>query len=614
MDALERLASLQARLHGLRADDEAGEGLRLEAAALIDALVRDGAPLRTDAVDVILLRPPMSSRRPRVLADRAVRGWDVARSRRAICASRQRADGLLAWCDARSEVLEPYRRLGLVRHSPLTEPSIRACVAAVRRARARSGGAKPRGVIAEGSIGAAAAAAAAAGAAVTVCEPNAFARRAIRAVCAAHGVGDLISISPRSLEAHAACGALTAEPADILYLAPLIDDAGLGKRILPAAAAAAASRGRAPITVPSRVTVWGALASLGAGRVEGVDLSALDAGRWSPSPLPLAVEGEEGGRLLSRYERLFSFDLGSAIQDSAGMSRWDHAERDVDFAILDDLGPQFADGASTCHALVVGVGADLGPQSAELAEEFAEAPHRRAALFLEPFHVARGTTATLRVGHCATRVWATPPEPSGESLGEVSPAVAERWGRVLVQHWHYAMLRDDERNGAYAKALRRAARRLVSANSSADSANHAPLAIDVGCGSGLLSLLLAKAVRAEEKSRDERPHSSPRVRCVGVELLSGLTDLARRAIAENNEEDTVTVVRGDATRLCAEAGSFEPAQMLIAELMDGGGLGESMLAHAAEARASGLLSPTATLMPRRIRVWATLVEMRRLPN
>ena len=49
--------------------------------------------------------------------------------------------------------------------------------------------------------------------------------------------------------------------------------------------------------------------------------------------------------------------------------------------------------------------------------------------------------------------------------------------------------------------------------------------------------------------------------------------------------------------------------LFLAELMDSGGLGESLLSLASAARRGGLLLPAAPLLPARIRVWATLVDL-----
>ena len=68
---------------------------------------------------------------------------------------------------------------------------------------------------------------------------------------------------------------------------------------------------------------------------------------------------------------------------------------------------------------------------------------------------------------------------------------------------------------------------------------------DLGCGTGLLSLLLLQRQRA--------------LAVTGVEILPRAADLARRAAAENGLEDRMTVVQGDLREPLLPAGSFDLA-------------------------------------------------------
>ncbi len=55
------------------------------------------------------------------------------------------------------------------------------------------------------------------------------------------------------------------------------------------------------------------------------------------------------------------------------------------------------------------------------------------------------------------------------------PSAADGWGRRLLQHWHFAMVRDAPRNAAYAAALERAARALAASDDDvASSASPTP--------------------------------------------------------------------------------------------------------------------------------------------
>ena len=316
------------------------DGAEQEAARLQAAKALDNSPadLPASAVDSLLLKPPWTSRRPAEAAGRVAGSLHVQTARNALCAARPGAEHLFRWLDTRAEAHVPYRRLTR-RHTPWFEASVDACVRMVQEVRAVYPHRPPHLLIAEGTLGVEAAAAAAAGANVTVCEPNLHAARAIAAVSGAHGWRRVCVLNV-SLEEH--CRALESAAewtADAVVLTGLVDESGLGERLLPSAAAAAAAAADAAATadaatispttptvrhasirphfLPASLTVWGTAARLSAGEPFGIDLRALDAARWSPSPLALSME-EEGGQILSAPVRLFTFELARAAEELAG--------------------------------------------------------------------------------------------------------------------------------------------------------------------------------------------------------------------------------------------------------------------------------------------------------
>lgn len=252
-DAFLQLAT---QLASRRAQPEAEDSasLRLRTAAALDAAIKSGAQLRNDQVDMQSLRPPWLTSR----ACSSLPGTSVQAARAALVGRHSDAAAILGWLDARADALEPYRRLGEARHLPWASASVAATVAAVQRARGESrNGAEatpPRVLIAQGSLGAEAAAAAAAGGRVVVCEPNRFAAAAIREVAALHGVGHAVSVVERTIEELASSRDLASTHAHVVVLTPLLEEAALGKRLLPSAAAAvAAARSPAQPTKSSQV-------------------------------------------------------------------------------------------------------------------------------------------------------------------------------------------------------------------------------------------------------------------------------------------------------------------------------------------------------------------------
>ena len=610
-EAFVALASALAERAADAETDETAE-LRRRTAAALDGAIQSGAQLRADQVDMQLLRPPWCTSRA---TQPFTTAGSVSEARRELAARRPEASALLSWLDARALALEPYRRLGEARHLPWASASVAASVAAVQRARDLGPpGRPPHVLISQGSLGAEAAAAASAGALVCCCEPNQFAAAAIREVADLHGVGHAVRVVERTIEDElAARGAArgAAPPpqadvitADVVVLTPLLEEAALGRRLLPAAAAAVASTARAsvadeaPMVVPSHVHVRVALGLLTAGCVHGVDLTPLDATRWSAYPMPWAAQREEAAVLLSDYVAAFDLELAArGVELGASRELRLHARADLVEAANRATGD--AGGAPSrcrCNAVLIDTAPRL--EAYDGAPISQPPPQKRAVLFVEPFVVRAGESYTLHASHDGLRLSVSPP------LGAPAayPGRREGWGRLLLQHWHFAMVRDAPRNDAYAAAIRRAAAGVARRA----SRTGAPAAIDLGSGSGLLALMLAKELRACGGGGGG---------VLGVEIVSGVADLGRRCIKHNGAERDVSMVRAEGHALCAQAEATPQAErpnaaLLVAELMDSGGLGEGLLPLAHAAVTSGLVGPGAQLLPCRLRVWAFAAELR----
>ncbi|CAE7850352.1 Art7 [Symbiodinium necroappetens] len=153
--------------------------------------------------------------------------------------------------------------------------------------------------------------------------------------------------------------------------------------------------------------------------------------------------------------------------------------------------------------------------------------------------------------------------------------------RVFLLDWYAEMMNDVPRNTAFEAAIRK----VIAA------------VIDLGCGAGVLSMLALRAGATEVLGVDHSPHLA---RC------------ARRVLAH---EDKVSVLCGDIrTVSVAEEDRFD---VVVAELLDAGGLGEKIIPFLRHAK-SRLLRPGGYLVPRGLRVRASLVEARlpqaRLPG
>ena len=157
---------------------------------------------------------------------------------------------------------------------------------------------------------------------------------------------------------------------------------------------------------------------------------------------------------------------------------------------------------------------------------------------------------------------------------------------------YLSMLHDSERNGAYRCGLESASRIVP------DEA----IVLDVGAGTGLLSMLACQAM--------------PSCRVVACEVSAPCAQLARQVIERNGMHDRISVVTSLATELAVGCGSLElqrRADLCVFELFDSQLLGESILPTLRDCHAR-LLSPEAVLVPSSAIVKAVLISSPVLAN
>ena len=137
----------------------------------------------------------------------------------------------------------------------------------------------------------------------------------------------------------------------------------------------------------------------------------------------------------------------------------------------------------------------------------------------------------------------------------------------VVPPWHFAMMGDQPRNNAYEAAINRvvAGKRVL----------------DIGTGSGLLSMM---AARAGAKSV---------ISCEAVPLIAGR---AQEIIAANGFSDRITVINKRSTELAVGVGIAERAQVLVTEIFSGELISEGVLATIEHAHQQ-LLTPDAMVIP-----------------
>jgi len=181
---------------------------------------------------------------------------------------------------------------------------------------------------------------------------------------------------------------------------------------------------------------------------------------------------------------------------------------------------------------------------------------------------------------------------------------------LVVERWHFRMLNDAARNRAYAAAIARAVaearRRKAVAGKAGGPADQAVTVLDIGAGTGILSIMAAQA-GAE--------------RVYACEMNVALAALARACVAQNAASEVVSVLNAHSTALYRgmpltlaldkAQDRFPPqgADIVVTELVDAGLLGEHVipvLRHAFGALAAA--TGSRIVIPHRACVSIALIE------
>ncbi|MEQ1717171.1 MAG: 50S ribosomal protein L11 methyltransferase [Hyphomicrobium sp.] len=160
--------------------------------------------------------------------------------------------------------------------------------------------------------------------------------------------------------------------------------------------------------------------------------------------------------------------------------------------------------------------------------------------------------------------------------------LVRRTASAIVPYWHIPMLNDQARNDAFENAIRMA----VSVRGSDARV------LDIGAGSGLLSMM---AARAGAKS------------VVCCESVPVIAETAAKIVAKNGYEDRIRVIAKRSNRLVIGEDMEERADILISEILSSDLLSEHVLATFEDAHAR-LVREDATVIPRAVTARGCLIE------
>lgn len=163
-----------------------------------------------------------------------------------------------------------------------------------------------------------------------------------------------------------------------------------------------------------------------------------------------------------------------------------------------------------------------------------------------------------------------------------------RLGSGSVPFWHIPMMNDTPRNDAFEAAIKAAI----------DRAGADARVLDIGAGSGLLSLMAARAGARH---------------VVACEMEPIIAEMAQQIVAENGYADRVTVHALPSTRLAIGAELDAPADILVSEILSSDLLTEKVLDTFEDAHRR-LLKPDAIVIPRAASAMGCLVASETLAD
>ena len=155
---------------------------------------------------------------------------------------------------------------------------------------------------------------------------------------------------------------------------------------------------------------------------------------------------------------------------------------------------------------------------------------------------------------------------SGEVGWHQAENAEDIYRRTICMSQMSSMLHDADRNGVYEKAIK------ACINAFTKKYQRPPLVLDIGAGTGLLSMLAAR-------------HGAEQV--IGCEMFGHMADIASQIVASNEMDDRVQIITAKSTEIDTE--SFA-ADILVSELLDTVLLGEGCIPSHMDAIQRGLLA------------------------
>ena len=151
--------------------------------------------------------------------------------------------------------------------------------------------------------------------------------------------------------------------------------------------------------------------------------------------------------------------------------------------------------------------------------------------------------------------------------------------KISAQPWHFPMMSDETRNSAYDAAIRA-------------SVGPDDVVLDIGCGSGLLSMMAARAGARKVYACDDNEY---------------IARAAQSIVEANGFAEHINIINKRSTDLRIGTDMAERANVLVCEIFDVSVVGEDAL-HTIRHAFDHLLTPDARVIPQGINLYAAPAE------
>ena len=340
--------------------------------------------------------------------------------------------------------------------------------------------------------------------------------------------------------------------------------------------------------IPGTIKIMAQIIELKLDHIAGFDLSAMDCYRWYPGDEKFDAQNNPYKSLSDPFVAV-EIDLNKRVEivqsggDALENELWE-VDEDITVNVT-------ATGQWNAVLFWFELGTEYSPHNMKLTNHPNNGNDRvngsswgQAVQYLDDRRVSQGQELLVRVQQDKSQV-----------LFSSSPPQC-RMHHAIVPRWHYDMILDAERNAAYNMAIQKA----VAAKKSFKSGSKVHC-LDMGAGSGLLSMMAARAGADYTYAAEMNAH---------------MCDVAEECTIMNGFLDKILVLDRDVRRMDVlrkpdgTAPEIErPVDIAIFEVFDSGLIGEGVLHILAAAKAK-LLMPDASLVPCRAEVYAQPIQMR----